>query len=72
MGKSYDAAVIGFINKGSVPYCGSNDNNSTGVSLSEILFSFMLEQGKSEGFDSCDQPSNLTQNRFKSSIFQPV
>ena len=32
------------INKGSVPYCGSNDNNSTGVSLSEIIFSFMLEK----------------------------
>ena len=30
---------IELINKGSVPYCGSNDNNSTGVSLSEILFS---------------------------------
>ena len=30
------------------------------------------EQGKSEGFDSCDQPSNLTQIGFKSSIFQPV
>ena len=33
---------------------------------------FYIEQGKSEGFDSCDQPSNLTQNIFKSSIFQPV
>ena len=33
--------LIELINKGSVPYCGSNDNNSTGVSLSEILFSFM-------------------------------
>ena len=30
--------LIDLINKGSVPYCGSNDNNSTGVSLSEILF----------------------------------
>ena len=30
------------------------------------------EQGKSEGFDSCDRPSNLTQNGFKSSVFQPV
>ena len=36
--------VIKLINKGSVPYCGSNDNNSTGFSLSEILFSFMLEK----------------------------
>ena len=31
-----------------------------------------LEQGKSEGSDSCDRPSNLTQIGFKSWIFQPV
>ena len=36
--------LIELINKGSVPYCGSNDNNSTGVSLFEILFSFMSEK----------------------------
>ena len=36
--------LIELINKGSVPYCGSNYNNSTGVSLSEISFSFMLEK----------------------------
>ena len=30
------------------------------------------KQGKSEGFDSCDRPSNLTQIGFKSYIFQPV
>ena len=35
--------LVELIDKGSVPYCGSNDNNSTGVTLSEILFSFMLE-----------------------------
>ena len=29
-------------------------------------------QGKSEGFDSCDRPSNLTQIGFKSLIFHPV
>ena len=29
-------------------------------------------QGKSEGFESCDRPSNLTQIGFKSSICQPV
>ena len=39
---SHDANSV--INKGSVPYCGSNDNNSTEVSLTEILFSFMLEK----------------------------
>ena len=31
-----------------------------------------LEQGKSEGFDSCDRPCNLYQIWSKSSIFQPV
>ena len=36
--------LIELINKGSVLYCGSNNNNSTGISLSEILFSFMLEK----------------------------
>ena len=30
------------------------------------------KQGKSEGFDSCNRPSNLTQIGFKSLIFQPV
>ena len=30
------------------------------------------EQGKSEGFDNCDRPSNLTQIGLESSIFQPV
>ena len=36
--------LIEAIDKGSEPYCGSNDNNSTGVSLSDILFSFMYEK----------------------------
>ena len=31
-----------------------------------------MEQSKSEGFDSCDQPSNLTRIGFKLLIFQPV
>ena len=30
-----------------------------------------LEQGKTEGFDSCDRPSNLTQIGFKLSMFRP-
>ena len=30
------------------------------------------QQGKSEGFDSCDRPSNLTQIGFQSSNNQPV
>ena len=36
--------LMELINKGSVPNCGSNDNNSTWVSLSEISFSYMLEK----------------------------
>ena len=32
----------------------------------------LIIQGKSEGFDSCDPPSNFTQIGFKLSIFQPV
>ena len=32
----------------------------------------MEKQGKSEGFDSCDQPSNCTQIGFKLSILQPM
>ena len=30
-----------------------------------------IQQGKSEGFDSCDRPSNLTQIGLKWSIFRP-
>ena len=33
---------------------------------------YNIKQGKSEGFDSCDRPSNLTQIGFETSIFQPV
>ena len=36
--------LIEDINKGSVPYRSSNGNNSTEVSLSDILFLFMLEK----------------------------
>ena len=36
------------------------------------LFSNGYQQGKSEGFDSCDWPSNLTQIGFKLSIIQPM
>ena len=32
----------------------------------------ITEQGKSEEFDSCKWPSNLTQIGFKSLIFQSV
>ena len=36
------------------------------------MVSMKLKQGKSEGFDSCDRPSHLTQMGFKSSTFQLV
>ena len=42
----------------------------TNKSKSVIMLDY--KQGKSEGFVSCDRPSNLTQIGFKSSIFQPV
>ena len=32
----------------------------------------LIIQGKSEGFDSCDRPSNFTQYGFKLMIIQPV
>ena len=35
------------------------------------LYNIVIKQGKSEGFDSCDRPSNLIQIGFKSSIFCP-
>ena len=38
----------------------------------DASFVVILKQGKSEGFDSCDQPRNLNQIGFKSSIFQPM
>ena len=37
-----------------------------------LSYCITSEQGKSEGFDSCDRPSNFTQIGFKSLIFQPV
>ena len=37
-----------------------------------FLNEFKIKQGKSEGFDNCDRPSNLAQIWSKSSIFQPV
>ena len=53
--------MIELINKDLVPYCGSNDNNSTGVSLCEILFSFM-----SKKYIVCD-PCGLRSPSFESS-----
>ena len=36
------------------------------------MWNFKVTQGKSEGFNSCDRPNNLSQILFKSSIFWPV
>ena len=38
----------------------------------EVKKIYINKQGKSEGFDSCNRPSNLTQIGFKLSIFQPM
>ena len=46
------------------------DNLENDVTSTSNLYTF--KQGKSEGFDSCDWPSNLTQIGLKSSTFQPV
>ena len=46
-------------------FCRSPDNMSGDFEQTSDI----LKQGKSEGFDSCDRPSNLTQIGFKSSIF---
>ena len=62
------------------PQCWPNIHCIRPVSFKIILFIvkileryyLLTKQGKSEGFDSCDRPSNLTQIWFKSSIFQPV
>ena len=38
----------------------------------EFAFMYDEKQGKSEGFDSCDRPSNLAQIWSKSSMFCPL
>ena len=40
--------------------------------VQQVLQANIKEQGKSEGFDSCDRPNNLAQIGFKSSIFRCV
>ena len=40
--------------------------------IQQVNYTPPLQQDKSEGFDSCDGPSNLAEIGFKSSIFQPV
>ena len=44
---------------------------SKAVTDFDILVEVWKKRGKSEGFDSCDRPSNLTQIGFKSSICRP-
>ena len=38
---------------------------SSGIGIENYGIGIELKQGKSEGFDSCDRPSNLTQIGFK-------
>ena len=40
--------------------------------LKVVFYHTIFKQGKSEGFDSCDRPSNLAQIWSKSSIFCPL
>ena len=42
------------------------------VCVIRAIRGFHEQHGKSEGFHSCDRPSNLTKIGFKSYIFQPV
>ena len=44
----------------------------TGIMIILSFFAFVMKQGKSEGFDSWDRPSNLTQIGLKLSISQTV
>ena len=48
-----------------------NYSDLTYPSGAEYILGYVKKQGKSEGFDCCERPSNLTQIGFKSSIFQP-
>ena len=47
-------------------------NQTCSIEHLQLLSTCLKKQGKSEGFDSCDRPSNLTQIGFISSIFQPL
>ena len=55
--------------------CHCNWASVTCANMTRLLFShksetiFLKQQGKSEGFVSCEQPNNLTQTGFKSLIF---
>ena len=48
--------LIQVISKGSVFYCGSNDNNSTRLFISEIVSSFLLENASSAMHVDWDLP----------------
>ena len=49
-----------------------NSRNRTFLFFNTNCLQALKKQGKSEGFNSCDRPSNLTQIGLNSSIFQPV
>ena len=49
--------------------CSSTVGLYTATRMPQLPFYCIREQGRSEGFDSCDRLSNLTPIGFKSSIF---
>ena len=53
-------------------WAGGQMGRGRGQKIGILGRGYPPKQGKSEGFDSCDRPSNLTHTGFKSSIFQPV
>ena len=42
-----------------------------GLAPMNVSVEYEIKQGKSEGFDSCDRPSNLTQIGFNRQFFKP-
>ena len=45
---------------------------NTAIPVIILHLSIVAKQGKSEGFDSCDRPSNLTQIQIQIADFSPV
>ena len=61
----YSTTVCVWISK----YNKARNKHAVNIVMEKKLY---IKQSKSQGFDSCDQPGNLTQIGLKSSIFQPV
>ena len=58
----YLMMLIELINKGWVPYCGSNDNNSTGVSLSQGWGQIRFIKYKYKNLDFSNTNTNILFN----------